>query len=129
MRKKIFGYFCLMLLVIPQGTPLNAALDVPWNLAFGTASWYSESDAGINLQTASGEIFDDTRSTCASWDFPFGTRLEVTNLRNGRSVICRVNDRGPAKKLGRLIDLTKGAFQQIAPLRSGLIHVQIKVVE
>jgi len=92
---------------------------------FGVASWYSESDPMINLRTANGEIFDDSRMTCASWNFPFGTRLKITNLKNGKSVICVVNDRGPAKRLNRLIDLTKGAFQKIADTRSGLIKVSV----
>ncbi|MDD5671711.1 MAG: septal ring lytic transglycosylase RlpA family protein, partial [Candidatus Omnitrophica bacterium] len=52
---------------------------------YGVASWYSESDPMINLRTANGEIFDDSRMTCASWNFPFGTRLKITNLKNGKS--------------------------------------------
>ena len=60
----------------------------------GTASWYSETDPGINLRTANNEIFDDSKLTCASWYFPFGTYLKVENEANGESVICRVNDRG-----------------------------------
>ena len=95
---------------------------------FGTASWYSESDPGINLTTANGEIFDDSKETCAAWNFPFGTRLRVTHLVTGKTVTCRVNDRGPAKRLGRLIDLTKGAFREIAPLGLGLIPVKVEVV-
>ncbi len=93
--------------------------------AFGIASWYSEIDPGINLHTANGEIFDDSRLTCASWDFPFGTRLKVTNQANGKSVVCRVNDRGPHKRLERLIDLTKNAFNRIASTRQGLIRVSV----
>lgn len=92
---------------------------------YGVASWYSESDPYINLHTANGEIFDDSKITCASWHYPFGTRLKVTNLGNNQSVICRVNDRGPAKRLNRVVDLTKGAFRQIANLRLGLIDVQV----
>ena len=93
----------------------------------GTASWYSETDPGINLRTANNEIFDDSKLTCASWYFPFGTYLKVENEANGESVICRVNDRGPAKRLNRLIDLTKGAFSRVAPVREGLIRVSVTV--
>ncbi len=93
--------------------------------AHGVASWYSESDPYVNLRTANGEIFDDSQFTCASWDYPFHTLLEVINLANNQSVICRVNDRGPAKRLNRLIDLTRGAFRQIANLHVGLINVQV----
>ena len=95
--------------------------------SFGIVSWYSEQDAGINTHTANGEIFDDSQATCASWDFPFGTRLKVRNLANGKTVICRVNDRGPAKRLSRIVDLTKIAFNQIADLKAGLIQASISI--
>ncbi len=100
--------------------------DLP--ISFGTASWYSETDAYINLRTANGEIFDDTKMTCASWYFPFKTRLRVTNLSNGLSVIVVVNDRGPAKRLGRVIDLTKSAYRKIADSRTGLIQVAVEEI-
>ena len=98
------------------------------SIFYGLASWYSETDPAINLHTANGEIFDDTRMTCASWDFPFGTLLKVTNLKNGKSVVCRVNDRGPAKRLGRLIDVTKHAYNTIASTKSGLTEVSVAVI-
>ena len=115
-----------LLIFLPklEGSPVGNFLTAP--SFFGIASWYSESDPGINLETANGEIFDDSELTCASWDFPFDTFLKVTYLESGRSVICRVNDRGPAKRLGRLIDLTKNTFRQVAPLRAGLIHVRVE---
>lgn len=95
---------------------------------FGVGSWYSEKDPFINKHTANGEIFDDKQMTCASWDFKFGTLLEVTNLQNGKSVICRVNDRGPSKRLRRVIDLTKAAFQKIDNPRLGLIPVTVREI-
>lgn len=106
-------------------TPETVA-EEDFSISFGTASWYSETDPFINLRTANGEIFDDTRMTCASWYFPFKTRLRVTNLRTGRSVIVVVNDRGPAKRLGRVIDLTRAAFRKIADPRAGLIQVAVE---
>ena len=98
-------------------------------VAYGIASWYSEADAGINLHTANGEVFDDSQLTCASWNFPFGTYLKVTNRLNGKSVVCRVNDRGPHKRLERLIDLTKTAFRKIANPRQGLLRVSVTPVK
>lgn len=95
---------------------------------YGVASWYSETDPYINIHTANNEVFDDTAMTCASWDYPFHTRLKVTNLDNGKSVVCRVNDRGPAKRLNRIIDLTKSAFEKIASSRLGLIQVSIQKI-
>ena len=97
----------------------------------GVASWYSVDDPGIQPLTASGEPFDDTQLTCASWSLPFGTQLHVTNLETGREVVVRVNDRGPAKRLvaeGRVIDLSKGAFSQIAGLEHGLVPVKVELL-
>jgi len=77
------------------------------------------------------EIFDEKQLTCALWDVPFDTLVEVTNLNNGKSVIVRVNDRGPAKRLvkqGRVIDLTKEAFSKIADLRKGLIPIEFRII-
>ncbi len=118
MERKFLTYLCVLLLF--SGFSQNPYV--------GIASWYSESDPGINLTTANGEIFDGSKLTCASWNFPFGTYLRVTYLANGRQTICRVNDRGPAKRLGRMIDLTRAAFQELAPLRVGLISVNVEVV-
>lgn len=98
-------------------------------ISFGIASWYSQSDPFINERTANGEIFDDTKMTCASWHFPFRTRLKITNLTNGKSVICTVNDRGPAKRLGRIVDLTRAAFRKIADLNAGLAEVSVVPID
>jgi len=98
---------------------------------YGTTSWYSESDSYILATTANMESFDDKKLTCAAWGFPFNTYLKVTNIRNGKSVIVRVNDRGPARRLfkeGRIIDLTKTAFSRIENLDRGLTHVKITVL-
>lgn len=97
-----------------------------------TASWYSiesclrEGTSGI---CANGEVLNDARKTCASWDYPFGTKLQITNLHNGRSVVVLVTDRGPAKRLyrqGRVIDLSKGAFSEIASIKQGVIPIKIR---
>ncbi len=98
----------------------------------GVASWYSEASPGIRPTTANMEKFDHDRMTCAMWDIPFNTILEVTNVDNGKIVQVRVNDRGPAKRLtkeGRVIDLTKGAFSKIDSLDKGLTRVKIRVLE
>ena len=94
---------------------------------YGVASWYGGGEK-LNKYTASGEVFNPNDHTCAIWEFPFGTILKVTNLRNGKSVIVRVNDRGPAKRLGRLIDLTRKAFSEIEDLRRGLCEVKIEII-
>ena len=99
------------------------------NTILGTAAWYSKSDPHIRRHTANGEIFNDSKHTCAIWGVPFGTLLKVTNLENQKSVICRVNDRGPARRLGRQIDRSKSAFRSIANLRRGVIKVSITLVK
>ena len=95
----------------------------------GIAAWYSKSDPYICRYTANGDVFDDSKRTCAIWGIPFGTRLKVTNLENKKSVVCRVNDRGPARYLGRQVDLTKAAFRKIASLRQGVVRVSIVPVK
>jgi rare lipoprotein A len=87
----------------------------------GIASWYGEELRG--RPTASGEPFNPDDMTCAMWDIPFGTIVTVT-LGN-KSVKVRVNDRGPAKRLGRKIDLSKAAFEKLTSLEAGLVTVKL----
>lgn len=98
-----------------------------------TASYYTyEScvkEGTSGFWTASGERFDENDLTCAMRRRDWGTRFKVTNLANGKSVVVRLNDFGPNKKLhdkGRIIDLSKGAFEKIADLRVGVIKVRIE---
>ena len=98
------------------------------NHIMGMASWYSRTDRGIRKTTANMETFCDRNHTCAIWGLPFNTLVKVTNLLNGKSVVVRVNDRGPAKHLvrkGRVIDLTRSAFSKIAASGNGLIPIKI----
>lgn len=108
---------------------VNSANPVPRNLILaGKASWYSKRSPGINKHTANNEIFNDKDLTCAMWGAPFNQTLKVTNRSNGKSVIVRVNDRGPHFRYfrsGRVIDLTQAAFARIAALDTGLIDVEI----
>lgn len=95
----------------------------------GKASWYSEQDPGINERTANNEYFKDSELTCAIWGVPFNQQIRVTNLANGKSIIVRVNDRGPHQRFvrqGRVIDLTKGAFAHLSELKNGLIDVSLE---
>lgn len=91
----------------------------------GIASYYGEECRG--KRTASGELFNPQGYTCASWHHPFGTLLRVRTTRH--SVIVRVNDRGPNKRLHRIIDLSEAAFRQLADTKLGLIPVTIEVVK
>src|SRR3989338_3664924 len=115
----------------PQATAPETRLvnPPPFNFMLaGQASWYSKKSPGINKHTANNEIFNDMDLTCAMWGAPFNQTVKVTNRANGKSVIVRVNDRGPHFRYfrkGRLIDLTKAAFNRIASLDNGLIDVEI----
>jgi rare lipoprotein A len=86
----------------------------------GAASWYGLTFHG--RRTASGERFDMKAFTAAHPWLPFGTRVEVRNPHNGRSVTVRINDRGPHVR-GRIIDLSHAAAQAL-----GLLHVGTKAV-
>ena len=90
----------------------------------GIASFYADYFQG--RQTASGDYYSHNKFTAAHRKLPFGTWVKVTNLDNNRSVIVRINDRGPFID-GRIIDLSKSAAKQIGDLRQGLFKVRIKV--
>lgn len=90
----------------------------------GNASHYGGKHHG--RRTSSGKVFDKNGMTCAHMTLPFGTKLKVTNLKTGASVIVTVTDRGNFGKLGRVIDLSEGAFKKIAPLKQGVVNVKIE---
>ena len=91
----------------------------------GTASWYGEPFEG--KPTASGEPYDMYEMTAAHLTLPIGSYVRVTNLRNGRSVVVRVNDRGPVVP-GRIIDLSYGAAQAIHMRGYGLQRVRLDLL-
>ena len=91
----------------------------------GRASWYGPGFHG--RRTASGERFNTWAYTAAHRSLPFGTKVRVTNLRNGRAVVVRINDRGPYSG-GRVIDLSKAAAQAIGMLRAGTAPVRIEII-
>lgn len=96
--------------------------------AVGLASWYGPGFDG--RPTSSGERFDQDGLTAAHRTLPLGTRVEVTNLRNGRSVVVVVNDRGPFKDPEhRIIDLSRGAAMKIGLIASGTAEVEVRALE
>lgn len=92
----------------------------------GTASWYGEFFDG--KQTASGEDYDMYDMTAAHPTLPLGSYVRVTNLRNGRAVVVRVNDRGPIVA-GRIIDVSYGAAQALQFEHRGLQRVRLDIVK
>ena len=102
----------------PTGKPVHYE-------ATGNASWYGPDFAG--KKTANGERFNPGDLTAAHRTLPFNTRLKVTNLKNGKSVIVRINDRGPYAD-GRIIDLSRAAAKKIGMLNSGTARVKLNTV-
>lgn len=109
------------------------ALTVAFNWAFElslipgahaeTASWYGQESG---RRTANGERFTGRDMTCAHRHYPFNTRLRVTDLATGRSVVCRVNDRGPAAWTHRDIDLSRRAARRLGIIPRGTARVRIQ---
>lgn len=91
----------------------------------GMASWYGPGFHGN--QSASGERFNQHAMTAAHRSLPFGTRVRVINLHNGRSVVVRINDRGPFSP-GRVIDLSAGAANVLGIMQSGVAPVRLEVL-
>jgi rare lipoprotein A len=92
---------------------------------YGLASWYGGRDAGRLM--ACGEPFNPDLMVAAHRTLPLGTRVRVTNLRNGRSVVVRIMDRGPAVA-GRVIDLSRAAAARLRFTHRGLAPVRIRVL-
>ena len=92
----------------------------------GQASYYGKKFHG--RKTANGERFDMYAMTAAHRKLPFGTEVRVTNLVNGRSVVVRINDRGPFVR-GRIIDLSYGAAKEIGLIQSGVAKVKLDIVK
>lgn len=97
----------------------------------GRASWYGEAYRGQRM--ANGEKFNPDRLTAASWFYPLGTQVRVTlHSHPERSVLVTITDRGPAKRLvkqGRIIDLTRAAFEKIAEPELGVVSVTVRQIE
>jgi rare lipoprotein A len=136
-RGAVLWLAVVALLGVPNGNPrADTAVGVK---AFATAvergigavqvglvSWYGA--AFHDRPTASGEKFDSGDMTMAHPTLPFGTQVKVTNLRNGRSVVVRVNDRGP--HVGqRIADLSRAAATQLGMLKRGVVRARIEVLD
>ena len=92
----------------------------------GMATFYGSEQQGT--KTASGERFDKRQLTAAHRTLPFGTRVRVTNTRNGRSVEVRINDRGPYGSRGRIIDLSEAAARRLDMIDAGVVPVTVEVL-
>ena len=102
-----------------KSTPVEAKLPQT-----GEASWYGAKHQG--KQTASGTTFDQARLTAAHPSLPFGSRIKVTNLSNGKSVEVEINDRGPSAE-NRIIDLSQAAARALGMIESGTATVRLEL--
>lgn len=93
----------------------------------GRVSYYHDSLAGNH--TSNGERYDPKKLTAASRTLPFGTRVRVVRIDNGRSVVVRVNDRGPFGDRGRILDLSRAAARELEMIAAGVVEVRAEVLE
>ncbi len=107
------------------GGALFVAASLPAGAAEGVASFYGRSEHGG--PTASGERFNMHAMTAAHRTAPLGSHMRVTNLKNGRSVVVRINDRGPFVR-GRIIDLSQAAANELGFVGAGLTRVALETV-
>src|SRR5690554_950680 len=124
--KTLFLLLCMAILAGCSSAPLSGNTG-KWagHKEAGQASYYA--DKFQNRKTASGEPYKAGRKSAAHRTLPFGSQVKVTNVRNGKSVVVRINDRGPFVR-GRIIDLSRSAFASIGNTADGLLKVRIEVV-
>lgn len=141
MRKKIFysvamTQSALLLGALLTGNPVlgqqkaePAAAPAPAGSGDGMSGLAAFYHNGLNgHRTASGQRYNSGALTAAHQTLPFGSRVKVTHVKNNRSVIVRINDRGPTQA-GRVIDLSRAAAGQLRMLREGLTEVRLEVVK
>jgi len=114
------------LLAAPKRASLKSALKRRADILHGLASWYGGVFNG--RKTASGEKFDMNAMTACHPTLPFGSMVRVVNLRNKRSVVVRITDRGDLVDEGRIIDVSQAAAEKLAMTQSGLAHVNLEVI-
>jgi len=109
----------------PATAPAAAAPAPAAGTEQGKLAWYGSKFAG--RKTASGQLYDPNALTMAHKTLPFGTKVKVTNLANKRSVVLRVNDRGPTQA-DRIGDVSLAAAKQLGMVRAGVIDAELAVV-
>lgn len=126
MTQRILILLSTLFLLSCSSTPTNGHMHQSGYTESGKASFYAMKFQ--SRKTANGERFNQTSNTAAHKKLPFGTKVKVTNVKNGKSVVVRINDRGPFIA-GRIIDLSRSAFSRIGDLDTGILDVRIKVVQ
>lgn len=126
----------IITLILVFGYDTTSAKETNKKIIIGKAAWYGQSSFRNLLlprRNADGTFFDNDALTCAMRSRRFGDYYKVTNLENGKSVIVKHVDFGPAlkyrgKRLHRVIDLSEAAFKRIADLKKGVIRVKIEKI-
>ena len=123
--KSILSITLLFISVTLTGTDTTRTTDPKPKVLYGTASFYSNSFHG--KKTANGEIYSQKKMTAACNVLPLGTWIRVTNLRNGRSVLVKINDRLHIR-MKRVVDLSRSAAEKLNYIKSGLTRVKVEVL-
>jgi rare lipoprotein A len=123
----ILGLALALALALGAGCSARKALDtgeprIAGRGEEGVASWYGRPYHG--RRTASGETYDMHELTAAHPTLPFGSRVRLVNLDNGRTVVVRINDRGPFRK-GRIIDVSRAAARKLGMVEAGVARVRL----
>jgi rare lipoprotein A len=114
---KIFLFAALVIIACQKGFSQTSEI--------GLASFYNDKFEG--KKTASGQVYDQRKLTAAHRTLPFNTRLRVTNLKNKRTIIVTVNDRGPFVK-GRILDLSKAAAIKLDFIENGVTKIMLEIL-
>lgn len=124
MRLSLFIVFLIAGIYLFAGDAIEVKGAKP-KILYGTASFYSNSFNG--KKTANGEIYSHKKMTAACNVLPLGTWIRVTNLRNGKSVVVKTNDRLHAR-MKRVVDLSREAAEKLGYVKSGLTRVRVEVI-
>lgn len=122
--KKTLVAAVLLTSILPLGTT-SQARGGSGQSQEGFASYYHDSFHG--RKTASGQRYNKHRLTAAHRTLPLGTKIRVTNAKTGKSIVVKVNDRGPYAR-GRILDLSKEAASELGMVKRGIAKVELKVL-
>jgi rare lipoprotein A len=133
LKKDVLRFVAAMMMILPlqsgcsKRTQVRPPLATPADVGVqvGMASWYGQPYHG--RRAASGEIYDMEKLTAAHRTLPFGTRVRVENLENGRNIELRINDRGPFVE-DRIIDVSRAGARALGMLGTGTARVQVEVI-
>ncbi len=119
----------LLILLLLASRIANAAPGPQSEVRYGKASWYGyEWTTGKRGTMANGKRFNPRVFSAATYDYPLGSTIEVTNEKNGKKISVKVTDRGPARRLNRLIDLSEAAATALGYHEDGVTTVSVRVL-